>query len=192
MSESKAMRAQILDAALALVQTRGYDGFSYADVAEAVGIRKPSVHHHFPTKGDLALALVERFRDDCRALMDAAPPGATVRDRLEAYADLFRATLRDGRMCLCGMLAAGFATQPEPLRLAVAGALEEHESRLAALLADGQAAGSIRRDAAPRDQARALVAGLEGALMLARLHGDPDRFDAAARLLIAGLEPPRA
>jgi len=52
---------RVLDIAEALVQTRGYNAFSYADISRAVGVRKASLHHHYPTKADLGLALVSRY-----------------------------------------------------------------------------------------------------------------------------------
>ncbi|MDP2026901.1 TetR/AcrR family transcriptional regulator [Sulfuriferula sp.] len=42
-----------------MVQRRGFNDFSYADIANEVGIRKASLHHHFPTKTDLGLALID-------------------------------------------------------------------------------------------------------------------------------------
>ena len=54
-------RAELLTQAELLIRTRGYSGFSYADLAEGVGIRKASIHHHFPAKSDLATALLRAF-----------------------------------------------------------------------------------------------------------------------------------
>jgi len=48
---------RILDTAERLVQSRGYNGFSYADIAERVGITKASLHHHFETKATLGQAI---------------------------------------------------------------------------------------------------------------------------------------
>ena len=45
--------SEILDVAERLVQVRGFNGFSYADIAEALEVTKASLHYHFPTKGDL-------------------------------------------------------------------------------------------------------------------------------------------
>ena len=102
--------ARILDIAERLVQSRGYNAFSYADVAHAVGIRKASLHYHFATKADLGQALVARYR---RAFLEAlqgieareaAAPG-----RLRDYVALYGAVLRRKRMCMCGMLATDAA-----------------------------------------------------------------------------------
>ena len=52
---------QILDLAETLIQTRGYSAFSYQDIADALGIRKASIHYHFPSKTDLGVAVIERY-----------------------------------------------------------------------------------------------------------------------------------
>ena len=50
---------RILDVAEYLMQTRGYNGFSYADVAGEIGITKASLHHHFSTKAALGAAVLK-------------------------------------------------------------------------------------------------------------------------------------
>ena len=57
-------RTSLLDSAEQAVRQRGYNGFSYADLAREIGIRKASIHHHFPTKADLGLALIERYNQN--------------------------------------------------------------------------------------------------------------------------------
>lgn len=183
---------RILDSAQLLVQTRGYNAFSYADIAAAVGIRKASIHYYFPGKGDLGLRLVERFRETCRAaLAEIARAVADPRERLERYTALFRATLDNDRMCLCGMLASEFASLPEGVRDEVVAAFADHEAWLTGVLRAGQQAGYFRTDAPAEEQAQTLMAGLEGATLLARLHDDPGRFQTAARGLLAALEAGR-
>ena len=56
-------RRELLDLAETLVRTRGYNGFSYRDLAEQIGIKTASIHYHFPTKGDLGEALIENERE---------------------------------------------------------------------------------------------------------------------------------
>uniref|UniRef100_UPI0016411DC9 TetR/AcrR family transcriptional regulator n=1 Tax=Burkholderia gladioli TaxID=28095 RepID=UPI0016411DC9 len=54
-------RDALVQAAEGLMRSRGYAAFSYADLVETVGIRKASIHHHFPTKEDLGVAIVEAY-----------------------------------------------------------------------------------------------------------------------------------
>ena len=175
----------VLDVAERLIQTRGFNGFSYADVATEVGITKASLHYHFPTKADLGLSLVQRYQETFEAaLADLARAGGDTRTLLEGYAELYRSVLRKDRMCLCGMLAAEHSTLPAPMQRALQVFFDANERWLAGVLEAGRRKGELRLAAPAREEARLLVAGLEGALLVARSYEDPRRFqDAAARLI---------
>src|SRR5580692_11787048 len=108
---------RILDIAERLVQTRGFNAFSYADIAAALNITKASLHYHFPTKAKLGERLVERYQQSFLAVLaqiDAGRGGAGA--RLRAYVGIYKDVLENDRMCLCGMLAADFATLPETVK----------------------------------------------------------------------------
>src|SRR5271154_2965369 len=62
MSSLSTTSDDILACARSLIIAGGYNGFSYADIAEAVGIRKASIHHHFPSKVDLVVATLKEYR----------------------------------------------------------------------------------------------------------------------------------
>lgn len=176
-------RARILDAAELLIQTRGYEGFSYRDIEELVGIRKASVHHHFPAKADLGVAVLQRFRANCRdALARISAETKSARARLEQYVGLFQSTIEDqGKMCLCGILASGYVTLPAEMASELHGAVTEHETWLAEVLRQGQATGETPSAIRPKESARNLFSALEGAMLLARLDGGAARFRSTAR-----------
>lgn len=184
-------RTQLLTEAEAVVRRVGYAGFSYADLAERVGIRKPSIHHHFPAKEDLGAALVEAYTDRFAvALDDIAAASRDAPERLDAYAGLYRAGLQAGQGCLCGVLASELAGLPERVRVGVRRFFELNAGWLAAVIAEGQAAGSVRSDVDARSQAAAVLAGLEGAMLVGRALGSVEAFDAAAAAIRAGLQKP--
>ena len=178
---------RILDVAEDLVQRRGFNGFSYADVARELRITKASLHYHFPEKADLGRALIERY---AARFMEALAGIADVGEapaRLKAYTELYGAVLRESRMCLCGMLAAEYATLPEPMREAVTEFFERNEAWLSIVLEDGARTGSLAFSGSARDAARMLVSGLEGAMLVARPYGDSTRFDSTAGQLLASM-----
>src|SRR5688572_2772175 len=178
-----------LDVAERLVQTRGFNGFSYADIAEALGVTKASLHYHFPSKADLGQRLIERYEAaflDTLAGIDKAQQGAA--QKLRRYANIYAEVLRANRMCLCGMLASDYATLPKPMRERVRHFFDENEGWLARVLDEGRKAGQLAFKGTPVELARMIVASLEGAMMLARSYGEPPRFDAAAERVIAELE----
>ena len=182
---------RILDTAEALLQVRGYNGFSYADVSTELGITKAALHYHFPGKADLGLALITRYADrfsESLASIDRAD--APPKDRLAEYARLYDQVLRQSKMCLCGMLAAEYQTLPAPMRAAVAGFFDANESWLEKVLEDGRQDASLRFTGTARETARTIIACLEGAMLVARPSGDPDRLRSIAASLLADLTRP--
>ena len=163
-----------------LVQTRGFNGFSYADIAAEMKITKAALHYHFAGKAELGEALISRYAArfaDALSAVDGA--GAQPAAKLEAYAQLYLNVLREKRMCLCGMLAAEYQTLPEPMRAAVLRFFDANESWLEEVLERGRAAGTLHFEGTARDTARTIIGSLEGAMLVARPYGDTDRFEAA-------------
>jgi TetR/AcrR family transcriptional repressor of nem operon len=177
----------ILDAAEALVQRRGFNGFSYADVAAELRVTKASIHYHFAGKADLGEALVTRYGERFgAALADIDERIADEREKLDAYAELYAGVLADDRMCLCGMLAAEYETLPGGMQEAVAGFFTQNQRWLEAVLERGRARGTLAFAGPAADAAQLIVSGLEGAMLVARPFGGVERFRAAARALLAG------
>jgi TetR/AcrR family transcriptional repressor of nem operon len=179
---------RILDVAERIVQIRGFNGFSYADVASELRISKAALHYHFASKAELGLALVERYAERFRAALGIIDRSAAdAQARLQGYASIYADVLRQRRMCLCGMLAAEYDTLPGPMQERIISFFDENEVWLTAVLAQGQAEGSLRLHASGSDEARAILSGLEGALLIARPYGDVGRFEAAAARVLSAL-----
>jgi TetR/AcrR family transcriptional repressor of nem operon len=181
-------RSRILDAGERLVQVRGFNGFSYADVAAELSLTKASLHYHFPSKAELGEALIARYAERFAHALAAIDANVTLAPaKLDAYASLYAEVLREERMCLCGMLAAEYQTLPDPIRDAVVAFLDDNEAWLALVLEDGREDGSLRFAGTAADTARSIVSGLEGAMLVARPYGALERFETAAAQLLAGL-----
>jgi TetR/AcrR family transcriptional repressor of nem operon len=184
---------RILDVAERLVQTRGFNGFSYADIAAELSITKASLHYHFATKAELGRTLVARYADAFEgALQKIAAEKPDAHERLRAYVKLYADVISDGRMCLCGMVAAEYGTLPAQMQSAIRLFFEFNENWLARVLEQGSQRSRLALRVAPRDMARMLVGALEGEMLVARTYGDAGRFDSAARLLLGQLEPAAA
>jgi TetR/AcrR family transcriptional repressor of nem operon len=179
---------RILDLAERLVQTRGYNGFSYADIAASLGVTKASLHYHFPAKAALGKELIGRYERNFLAALAAIDAEVRKpRDKLRRYAGIYAEVLAEGRMCLCGMLAAEYATLPKAMQQELRHYFAENERWLAAVLDHGRRAGELAFKGSAREAAGLLVSSLEGAMMLARSHGDATRFRAVAERLMGDL-----
>ena len=178
--------SKILDVAERLVQLRGFNGFSYADVAEELGISKASLHYHFAGKAELGEALIERYASRFTASLDQIDTRPVdARSKLAAYAKLYGDVLQRKRMCLCGMLAAEYQTLPKPMRSAVVSFFDDQEAWLVGVLEQGREEGTLRFSGPASEAAQMIVGGLEGAMLVTRPYGDPARFRAAADHLLA-------
>ena len=178
--------SRILDVAERLVQERGFNGFSYADVAAELRITKPALHYHFSSKAELGEALMARYASRfAQALANIGVADAPA--KLDGYVRLYLQVLRHRRMCLCGMLAAEYQTLPAGMQNAVVRFFDQNETWLQRVLEQGHADGSLQLTGSARDAARLIVSGLEGAMLVARPYGDITRFQAAAANLLSGL-----
>lgn len=188
MAEPASTADQLLDAAQDLVQRRGYNAFSYKDLAREVGIRTASIHYHFETKADLGRALMERYLGELETALDAIDRRMrTQRGRLKGFVDLYRQTETRGAICLCGSLAADRETLPETVQRVVSAYLERCESWAAAVIGEGVRAGEFRAPGGAGNAAATLVAGLQGALIVGRAGGRSSAVDGVERTFLASL-----
>jgi TetR/AcrR family transcriptional repressor of nem operon len=179
---------RILDIAERLVQTRGFNGFSYADIAEAMNVTKASLHYHFRGKADLGKSLIERYeRNFLAALARIDDESKDAREKLRRYAAIYGDVLGDDRMCLCGMLAAEFGTLPEPMRAEMRHYFDANERWLVRVLKEGKRDKALKFTGTPASAAQALVGSLEGAMMIARSYADPARFKVMSERFLADL-----
>ena len=178
----------ILDVAEQLAQTRGYNGFSYADIAAELGVTKASLHYHFPSKAELGRALIARYHIAFGAALEAIDQQAVKpMQKLRQYVGLYDAVMRNDRMCLCGMLAAEHATLPAPMQEGLKQFFNMNERWLTAVLLGGRRSGSFLFKESASERARVVLGALEGAMLVARSYGDPRRFHAAAEHVLADL-----
>src|ERR1700710_2539257 len=176
---------KILDVAQSLVVAGGYNGFSYADISDAIGIRKASIHHHFPTKAALVSALVGRYvrqaQDGLKSLRDHVPDPV---EQLNAYLAYWQKCVIDAAepFCVCAMLASEIEMLPDEVASQVRVHFRNLAGWLASVLESGEEQGAFRLDVSPREEAQILMASVHGALLSARALGD-------AKLFIAILSP---
>ncbi len=178
---------RILDVAERLVQTRGFNGFSYAHIAGELQVTKPALHYHFPNKAELVRSLVARYTERFDlALAEIDTLQLDSQGMLANYTQIYVDVVRSGRMCLCGMLAAEYQTLPSAVQQAVLEFFDHNETWLAHVLERGRFDGSLRIEGQASELARFVVSELEGAMLLARLHSDSAQFEGAVGRLLAG------
>lgn len=167
---------RIMTAARLTVQDRGYGGLSFRELAKEVGVKSASIHHYFPTKGELGSALAARYTSDFLQYLDGLLAGGLDQKAcIRKYTDVFAQTVRnDNRMCLGGIMAAEFKEIPEEVRIEVVKFGEANVGWLVKVLSLGQSEGGD----AVKGQALAIFAAVQGAQLIARSRGDAKVYDA--------------
>ena len=175
-------RERILDAAQSLIQRQGVNGMSFQDISDIVGIRKPSIHHHFASKDELVETLLSRYRQQFETTLDAIlTADGDAQSRLVRYMAVFEQTLNSGDedlSCLCGMLAAEVFSLSETAAESVSGFLCDNARFLQQLLTEGRHDGSLSFDGEPEAAASMILATLQGGLLVARSCNGPAQLSA--------------
>lgn len=183
-------RTALMDHAEYFARAQGFDGFSYADLAEAVSIRKASIHYHFPTKAGLSAALMARYTETfSQRLEEIAVKSATASGRISALIALYRGALNDGNtLCLCVSLSTCHQSLSDEVNAQIAQFRVMMVAWLKNVFALGLQDNSISRIASPEPEARACLALLEGAQLAARAEVDVAVFDQAVVTLKSRLQ----
>lgn len=168
-----------------LLASGGYNGFSYADIAELVDVRKASIHHHFPTKVDLVKATVALHRDAVRhGLQSLDESTADPLERLVAYCRFWAQCIEESNppICICALLAAELPAVPAEVADEVKGHFRDLHAWVASTMEEGKSKGSMQLADAPSAEASMFMASIHGAMLAARAAGDASLFSEIAKL----------
>lgn len=185
--------AEIAACAQSLLATRGYNGFSYADISETVRISKASIHFHFPSKAELVQTVLRRYREQGRQGLAALEKQVTdPLARLHAYTGYWETCIRDGTspFCICAMLGSELSSIPAPVADEVRGHFRDLAAWLASVLEQGAAERIFRLRTDPAAEAMALMATVHGGMLAARVYGDPEAFATVVRQSVSQLLAP--
>ena len=185
------IRDEILTLTEELIQRVGVGAFSYNQVADHIGIKAPTIHHYFKRKEDLVAEVASRYRERFSTEV-AAITGDTAADRLREFSDLFARTASGDLMCLCGAVAAEWATAGEAPRQVVQGFLDDQVSWLADQIRTGVSSGEFRKGLDPIASAETILATLEGAILLSRAERPHDPVATVSAVLWSLLAPATA
>lgn len=181
---------EILHCARRLLILGGYNGFSYADIAESVKIRKASIHHHFPTKVDLVRTLVELYRKEAEAGIAALERHFPDPDaQLRAYIGYWLGCIGDAEKgyCVCALLASQIPVLPEDVCKEVRAHFQTLSAWLTSVLERGAQEGRVRLASDARAEAEVFMATVHGAMLSARAYGDSQMFGVITQPLLQRL-----
>lgn len=172
---STTSKEAVLAAAKRTAMAHGYTGLNFRDIAAEVGIKAPSIYHHFPTKADLGAAVARRYWEDTidqlEAISDEAPDPLAA---LRRYPEIFRISLStENRICLSSFMAAEYDDLPDPVKTEVQGFADVNVAWLSKLLVAAKVVPAKESET----RARAIYAAVAGAQLFARGRSDIALFD---------------
>jgi TetR/AcrR family transcriptional repressor of nem operon len=181
-------RIQIIDLADEFIRTRGFNAFSYADIAAIMEIQKPAIHYYFPSKADLGISVIDRELEAIarsrRQHQDL--PG----DRqLKELVQTFFSGSRRRKICLTGSLTPEYATLPDRLRDKVQEMCQSILDWITACLEKGRSEGGFTFEGTAEDRALLVIAGLLSSLLLSRVLGE-EVFDRMIGQLLRDINAP--
>jgi TetR/AcrR family transcriptional regulator, transcriptional repressor for nem operon len=186
-SATRSTADEILRCAQRLIVAGGYHGFSYADIAEAVGIRKASIHHHFPTKLNLVCTLVQRYRAEFAAgIAEIERQSTDPMDCVRAYVAFWESCIGEpaSLFCMCALLATEIPSLPDELVQEITAYFHDLSTWLTSVLERGARDGSITVDEDVRSEAETFMATVHGAMLSARAYEDPGVFQIIVRTAV--------
>jgi TetR/AcrR family transcriptional repressor of nem operon len=172
----------IMDTAENLLLDRGYNGFSYKDISNALSIRNASIHYHFSQKTDLGVAIIRRAKERFEKWSELlAGKNIGYLKKLNEFFLIFKKYVeREQQVCLGGALETDFKTLPvemqEETRIFVSTMVQWLET----LLAEGRNKGEFKFAGTAKDQALLIIAGLQGAIQIVRVTA-PSCFDSTVK-----------
>jgi TetR/AcrR family transcriptional repressor of nem operon len=188
MNKNKNTAETILDTAQSIVQEFGFNGFSYAHIAEKVGIRTASIHYYFPNKEDLGDALIARYyRNFISAIAEIDAVTQNHLEKLRKFVLLYGDPVQNYCTCMGVMLSTDLATLSDKTREGIAQLFTANLTWLERVLDQGRREGQLHFKGDANWLAHQFLASLQGAQLIARSFRDINRFDRIAEGLLSAL-----
>lgn len=172
-TRKKNRKQEILELSLELLQTQGYENFSYQDISNALGITKASIHYHFAKKEDLGVALCSMIQGWHQNLFQrVSQANASALEKLELYIqELLSYAKERNKICPLSSLQADVTSLPSAMLPALQALDQEELDFIASLLEEGKNSGELNFPGDPKAQAAIVVLSCKGALQYSRIHG---------------------
>jgi TetR/AcrR family transcriptional repressor of nem operon len=172
------VRQQLVDAALDVFWTTGFNGSSVQDLTNAAQVPKGSFYNHFDGKEALALEALAAYArlNDPRGLRDSSlePMERLKRDFRKRWK-----TVKDNgyqRGCFLGTLSSEIADSHEAARVEFVRYFDLWSQSIAEVIAEAQAAGSVATQADPKSLGRFVLNAWQGTVLRAKSHRGEEPF----------------
>jgi TetR/AcrR family transcriptional repressor of nem operon len=181
-------KAQAIEIAKSQLQLRGYNGFSFQDIADELGIRKASLHYYFASKEDLGLALIQDYTQSFQQWSEMHEDREPL-EKIKKFIDMYNSFSQDGlKVCPGGVLCIDYNTLPPKLKKTVCQLQEQIQDWLTKVVAEGIKSKALKATLKPKETATLIHATTQGALQIARMQNNPKAMKSTSLALISLIE----
>ncbi|MCT4563422.1 MAG: TetR/AcrR family transcriptional regulator [Maledivibacter sp.] len=166
-------KEQIISFSIDFIKKYGFDSFSYKDLSEAVGITKATLHHHFPKKEDLGLAVCKALKENGQKLRMKTDGLNTAKEKLRYIFDDAIDYVKRMEICPLCSLQAEYNVIPDSMKKMVIDLSEREIDFIAQILQEGIDEGSFEFKGNPRSMALMILTSYKGSILYSRtINGD--------------------
>lgn len=163
-------KSQAIETGKALLQLKGFNGFSFQDIADELGIRKASLHYHFSSKEELGLALIADYEDAfsqwCETVQELDPM-----DQLEKFCLIFYRISQDNlKICPTGVFCSDYNTLPTSMQKRLGQFHKTQSKWLEKTITAARKDKDVTKALSPKELASLILANIQGSLQLARMN----------------------
>jgi AcrR family transcriptional regulator len=180
-------KSEIVKIATALILEKGYNAFSYADIAKTLHIRNAAIHYHFPTKEDLAVAVMKAQQEGLKGLIQELKRKNTSEiEQIHALFDIYTGLLEQKQICALGSMGADIRTLAPQVQVEVKNDYELAIGWLVNILTTGREKGIFKFEEDATIQASIIINNLIAGIIVARFNGfDKGTFKRVLNQLLA-------
>jgi len=166
-------KEKIIELARNHMMQLGYHSFNYKMIATELNIKNSAIHHYFPNKEDLGLAVITKDRADFEELVKSIED-ETVEVKIETILKLYKTYFKtNNNLCLAGTFGSSYADIPERLQLGSSQNLTLVNDWLEKVLDEGKRVGLFNFTGSAADISDLWITMLTGSLIIGRLKGEP-------------------
>jgi len=180
-------RESIIQIADQLIRDKGYNAFSFYDIAKTLGIKNASIHYYFPGKTQLGIAVIKEHGCRFNAIKHSTT-GMPPVDKLQAFITSYGTTRAEERICIVGSLASDLHTLEPAIEQELKQFAAEVLQWMEEVLQQGLDTGVFTFTLPARTKALMIITNLLAALQLTRLTGAAD-FYTISETIIQELYP---
>lgn len=162
---------EILSVARQLIREYGYDGFSYKDLSDIIGITKASIHYHFPSKEALGIAVLDSIYKELDYAREMIEEIDSAQLQLETFIKAYFELLDKDLICPISSMHISWNRIPDELKTRLQQVTAYEIERLQAIIELGQSQGEFNKKVSSNLQALTIMSALKGSIQYSRVLG---------------------